>query len=141
MTPPTHLTDEALFAAFSASTLPDAAWHHESHVRVAYLHLERWELDEAHLRMRVGIIRLNATHGLVETAERGYHETMTRTWLALVARARDAAGAGAGSDAFLAAHPELLDKQLPLRFYRRETLMSLRARTIWVEPDLGPLDR
>ena len=133
------MNDEALFAAFTSSTLPASDWHHESHLRVAFLHLARWGLDEAHLRMRVGIVRLNAFHGLEETPERGYHETMTRTWLALVAHARSEGRVDGGSEAFLAAHPELLDKKLPLQFYRRDTLMSLRARTIWVEPDLLPL--
>jgi hypothetical protein len=89
--------------------------------------------------MRVGIIRLNAAQGLEETAERGYHETMTHVWLALVAAAREFGPRDAGSDAFVDAHPELLEKTAPLRFYRRETLLSLRARTLFVPPDLAPL--
>jgi GNAT superfamily N-acetyltransferase len=132
------LDDAALWGAFRYSTLPEAEWTHRSHLRVAFLHLARWSLDEAHLRMRVGIIRLNATHGLEETAERGYHETMTRVWLALVAHTR-AADAHASSEAFLAAHPDLLDKQLPLRFYSRQRLLALEARTVFVQPDVAPV--
>src|SRR5215475_3892049 len=82
------MPDDELWHAFHAATLPVAQWNHAAHLRVAWLHLARHELDEAHLRMRVGIIRLNAAHGLVETAERGYHETLTRVWLVLVAAAR-----------------------------------------------------
>jgi hypothetical protein len=132
------LDDDALWSAFQQRTLPAAQWTHRSHVRVAALHLGRWNADEAHLRMRVGIIRLNASHGLEETPDRGYHETLTRTWLALVAHAR-ADARYANTEALLGAHPELLDKQLALRFYSREHLMSLRARTIFIEPDLAPL--
>jgi hypothetical protein len=132
------LDDATLWGAFRDATLPEPEWTHRSHVRVAYLHLERWSLDEAHLRMRVGIIRLNARHGLEETPARGYHETITRLWLALVAHAR-ADGTHVSSEAFLSAHPHLLDRQLPQRFYSRERLMSLRARTIFVEPDIAPL--
>ena len=75
-TPPVvpSLDDDALWRAFHDGALPAAQWTHAAHLRVAWLHLARYELDEAHLRMRVGIIRLNAAHGLVETAERGYHE-------------------------------------------------------------------
>ena len=54
------LDDDALWRAFHDRTLPAAQWTHAAHLRIAWLHLARHELDEAHLRMRVGIIRLNA---------------------------------------------------------------------------------
>jgi len=82
------LDDEALWRAFHDRTLAHAQWTHAAHLRVAWMHLARYELDEAHLRMRVGIIRLNAAHQLVETEMRGYHETLTRVWLVLVRAAR-----------------------------------------------------
>lgn len=132
------LDDDALWGAFRHATLPHAEWTHRSHLRVAFLHLARWSLDEAHLRMRVGIVHLNASHGLEETPDRGYHETLTRLWLSVIAHAR-AVDSQASSEAFLAAHPELLDKQLACRFYSRERLLSLRARAIFVEPDIAPL--
>jgi GNAT superfamily N-acetyltransferase len=131
------LDDEALWGAFAHRTLLAPEWSHRSHLRVAYLHLSRWNLDESHLRMRVGIIRLNASHGLEETATRGYHETMTRLWLTLVVLARGG-GSFASSDAFLSAHPELLDKELPFRFYTRERLLSVEARATFVAPDVMP---
>ena len=31
------------------------------------------------------------------------------------------------------------DRDLPLRYYSRERLMSVAARTGWLEPDLSPL--
>jgi GNAT superfamily N-acetyltransferase len=133
------LHDAALWGAFRYSTLPAAEWTHRSHLRAAFLHVARWDLDEAHLRMRAGIIRLNATHGLEETPARGYHETLTRVWLALIAHASAPPAAYPASEALLAAHPELLDKHLALRFYTRAHLMSPRARAIFVEPDLAPL--
>jgi hypothetical protein len=33
----------------------------------------------------------------------------------------------------------LADRSVLLRFYSRESLMSNRARAVWVEPDLAPL--
>ncbi len=130
------LADDALWAAFGDRTLAEAAWTHSAHLRVAWMHLERFGFDEAHLRMRVGIIRLNAAHGLVETAERGYHETLTRTWLALVGDARER-GPCADSVAFVATGAP--DRQAPLRHYSRERLFSLAARATFVAPDLAPL--
>jgi len=130
--------DDALWAAFRSVTLPASAWTHRAHVRVAFLHLARWDLDEAHLRMRVGIIRLNTFHGLEETPARGYHETITRAWLHLVHRAREG-GAYSTTSALFDAHPARLDKALALRFYSRAHLFSLRARTVFVAPDVAPL--
>jgi hypothetical protein len=106
---------------------------------MAFMHLARWGLDEAHLRMRVAIIRQNRAHGLEETPDRGYHETLTRVWLVLVDDARRASPSMSDSEAFVDAHSALLDKKLPLQFYSRDLLMSLRARTVFVAPDRAPL--
>lgn len=137
-----ELTDDELWAAFGAAALPAQAWTHRAHLRVAWLFLRRYPLDEAHVLLRVGIIRLNAFHGLVETPSRGYHETLTRLWLSLIAsliassmQAADAPSSGA----FVDAHQAALGKDAALRHYSRERIMSVRARAIFVEPDLLPL--
>jgi hypothetical protein len=130
------VTDDALWTAFHERTLSDGDWTHTTHLRVAWMHLARYHIDEAHLRMRVGIILLNAVHGLVETPQRGYHETLTRAWFALVAeeRRRDPC---ADSAAFVAAHA--LGRDAPLRHYTRERLFSLEARSVFVPPDVSAL--
>ncbi|MGZ3476325.1 MAG: hypothetical protein ACXWUG_20605 [Polyangiales bacterium] len=87
--------------------------------------------------MRIGIVRLNTAHGLEETPKRGYHETMTRVWLELVSKAR-ALDEAENSQAFLDRHPHLLERDAPLRHYTREVLMSLRARSVFVPPDVAP---
>jgi hypothetical protein len=130
------LDDEALWRAFHERTLTHAEWTHAAHLRVAWLHLARYELDEAHLRMRVGIIRLNAAHGLVETEARGYHETLTRVWLVLVRAARRRSPA-TDSASFL--ETEGLDRNAPLRYYGRERLFSVAARALYLPPDLAEL--
>ena len=102
--------------------------------------LEEWPIDEAHLRMRVGIIRLNAFHGLVETPQRGYHETITRVWLSLGA-APNNASRGDDSRAFLELHPGLT-REAPLRHYLAVKSSSRSKRApFFVDPDLEPLPR
>src|SRR6185436_13798598 len=127
-----------LWRAFHDATLPAAQWTHAAHLRIAWLHLERWELDEAHLRMRVGIIRLNAVHGTEETVKRGYHETITRTWFAIVASLRRIDRCHDSLE-FVTSHASLLDRDAPLRHYTRDLLFSPRARAVYVPPDLAPL--
>jgi len=132
------LDDESLYRAFTSTTLPANEWTHRAHLRVAWLFLERHDVDEAHLLFRVALIRLNGFHGLVETAARGYHETLTRAWLLLVASLR-AQDRGETSGAFVDTHQERLTKNALLRHYSRDLLGSLRARTVWVEPDVSPI--
>ncbi len=131
--------DALLWDAFQRATVPEAEWTHREHLRIAWMHLRRYPLDEAHVLMRIGIIRLNASHGLVESVSRGYHETLTRAWLRLVASAMGATPEVADSRAFLVAHAERLAKDAPLRHYSRERLMSAEARAVFVPPDLAPL--
>ncbi|HSJ63451.1 MAG TPA: hypothetical protein VK922_06025 [Gemmatimonadaceae bacterium] len=133
------LGDEELWTAFAAGTLPAATWTHRAHLRVAWMFLRRYSLDEAHVLLRVGIIRLNAAHGLVETPARGYHDTLTRLWLSLVAAAMRTTDAPT-SDAFVDACAGALGKDAALRHYSRERLTSVRARAIFIEPDVLPLD-
>jgi hypothetical protein len=132
------MEDDALWAAFLASALTAAEWTHEAHVRTAFLFASRFPLDEAHLRMRAGIVRMNERHGLVESTARGYFETLTRAWLALVDDARRRSAATTSQE-LLARCPELQDRGLPLAHYSRERLFSVRARAIYVEPDLAAL--
>jgi hypothetical protein len=132
------MDDAELWQAFEAQTLSERAWTHEAHLRTAFLFVARYDLDEAHILMRVGIIRLNARHGLVETATRGYFETMTRVWLILV-RAAARQTQAPNSRVLLDRCPELSNRELPLRHYTRERLFNARARAVFVEPDLAPL--
>jgi hypothetical protein len=78
------MDDATLWEHFHSCTLPRDAWTHRAHVRMAWMYRRRHALDEAHVLLRIGIVKLNASHGLVETVLRGYHETITRAWLALV---------------------------------------------------------
>lgn len=130
--------DDALLSAFAASVLTAAEWTHEAHVRTAFLFASRFDLDEAHLRLRAGIIRLNERHGLLESSARGYFETLTRCWIVRVEDARRRSGATTSQE-LIARCPELMDRMLPLRHYTRERLMTVHARSVFVEPDLEPL--
>jgi putative intracellular protease/amidase len=137
------MTDDELWTGFRAPSLSSRDWNHHAHVRVAWLHLESFAFDEAHLRFRAALLRLNASHGIDESPARGYHETLTRAWLLAVAGARaDDARAGRpapDSAAFCAAHPELLERDFLLSFYSRERLFSAEARATFLPPDRARL--
>ena len=132
------LDDVALWEGFVGARLPPAEWTHRAHLRMAWMFLRQHPLDAAHLLFRDGIIKLNASHGLTETVTRGYHETLTRVWLALVAAAMRRTPAIADSRQFLAACSAVLGKEAPMRHYSRDRLLSIEARARFTEPDLLP---
>lgn len=131
---------DALAAAFIDGTLPRAAWTHEAHLRVGLWHCWRFAPDEALALLRTRIRALNVRHGVANTETAGYHETITRVYVAVIAdflaHADPRRGIDALADELLARHA---DRLLPLRYYSRERLFSADARLGWVPPDLAPL--
>src|SRR4051812_28385230 len=131
------MTDEAFTRAFENGDVTPAQFGHAAHVRVAWVYLrESGSLDDALPRMRDAIRRFAAAAG----AAQKYHETITVLWMRLLARAR-AGGASGELAEVLLSHPELADKELPLKYYSRERLFSDEARERWIEPDRLPLIR
>ena len=142
--PSSPITDadiDALAARFAAAAIPATEWTHHAHLTVGTWHVARFGASAALDRMRAGIRRLNAAHGTVDSDTRGYHETITRAYLHVIAaflRVRAPEEALDASVAALLAGP-LAARDLLTRHYSRQLLFSTAARRGWVEPDLAPL--
>ena len=131
---------EDLVRRFVERTLPKPEWTHAAHLAVGMWHVCRYGRDDALLRLRRDITRLNESHGTVNSATGGYHETITRAYVHLLDAfaARDADKTVAQRVTALLNDP-LADKKALLRFYSRDRLESVQARLGWAEPDLAPL--
>lgn len=129
------LSDTEFLARFEAAALGADEYAHRDHLRTVWLYLRQRGREGAESAVRDGIRRLSAAHG----APGRYHETLTRAWIALIASAAGESGETGDFAALLRAHPGLLDRETPLRFYSPERLWSDEARAGWVEPDLEPL--
>jgi hypothetical protein len=68
-----------------------------------------------------------------------YHETMTRSWVELVAHTRSSDVSGTEFSDHLVRYPVLLDKGAPQKHYSPALLSSPEARSAFVEPDLRPM--
>jgi hypothetical protein len=103
-------------------------------------HVHRFGADEALSRLREGIRRLNDSHGTPNSETRGYHETITRAYVTLIAGYLTGCNGQplATSVGSLLESP-LAGKDYLLRFYSKDRLMSREARAAWVEPDLRDL--
>jgi hypothetical protein len=126
------MTDDELVRAFEAGDPPAGGFHHEQHVRVAWIYLQRLPLAEA-----LG----HFTAALKHFAERQrapglYHETITVAFVLLI-NERLSESHGLRWPEFAARHPDLLAWKPSIldRFYRPETLSSPRARRGFVMPD------
>jgi len=129
-----------LVRRFDACAVPRPEWTHVAHLAVGLWHVSRYGREDAMQRLRAGITRLNESNGVVNSATGGYHETVTRAYVNLLAdfAARHANKTAGERVAALLADP-LSDKKALLRFYSRPVLESSAARLDWVEPDLAPL--
>jgi hypothetical protein len=129
----------ALGEGLLACALPREAWTHEAHLAAClWLLTERPDIDvDAEI---AGLIcRFNESVGGVNNDHEGYHDSITRAYVAgvrlFVARTEETELA-ARVNALL--RSEVGRRDWPLRFYSRELLFSVAARRGFVEPDLAP---
>lgn len=126
---------------FLACHLSPKEWTHQAHLTVGLWHVHRHGPEDALTRLRVGIRRLNESHGTPNSDTRGYHETITRAYVQLLSEFLSACPVEiplTGLVARLLAGP-VADKDVLLRFYSRDRLMSAGARAEWMEPDIAVL--
>jgi hypothetical protein len=128
---------DELVRSFDDCTLPAREWTHHAHLSVGTWYVRHYGSERALQRLRAGIRRLNDAHGTKNSANSGYHETITRAYVLLIEQSIAAAPTSA-SDAVLAesiVRGPLGDSRLLLEFYSLDVLRSVRARAEWVEPD------
>ena len=123
-------------------SLPKAEWTHAAHCAAGiYLMLRRPDIDVA--RDLPGIIwRYNEASGTANTDSDGYHETITRFYIALIRAYLAAVPGGSSLETLVAdfmASP-LGARDLALQFWSKDRLMSVEARRVWIAPDRAPLD-
>lgn len=130
----------ALGEGLLACTLPREAWTHEAHLAAClWLLTERADIDvDAEI---AGIIRrFNESLGGVNDDTQGYHDTITRIYVAgvrLFLTETAETGLAARINALL--RSPMGSRDWPMRFYSRELLFSVAARRGFVTPDLASL--
>lgn len=126
------MTDNEFVQAFLSGSLPPVQFHHRDHLRLAWSLVRQRGVEAASGAIAAGIQQFAAAHG--QAAK--YHETLTRFWVHIVGHLVEARPDVAEFSTFLATYPQLLDKDLPYRHWRRETMGTAAARMRWIEPDL-----
>jgi hypothetical protein len=129
------MTDDELLQGFEAATLPGECFHHEEHVRVAFLYLQRYSALEALEQFANSLKRFAARQGKADR----YHETITWAYLLLI---RERMARAEGEDTwmeFRSNNADLFDRERDIlkKYYREETLASGLARRTFILPDAG----
>src|SRR5438477_12439726 len=105
--------DDEFMDAVEACTLPNAAFHHRDHLRLAWIYVCRFGYAAGSERMAASIRRYAAHQGATEK----YHETITRAWMDLVQHAVSSANQPASFDAFIAANTDLSNPNALALYY------------------------
>ena len=123
--------------AFENCSIERGKWGHPEHLILAYHYALGNNYPDAFEKMKSGLYRLLEAFEVDLGKEKPYHETMTVFWMKTVYE-------------FSRQHPVMspesvdnmisrFDKHYPGKFYSDELLMSEKARTEYVEPDLNGL--
>ena len=127
------MTDDEFVRGFESCTLPNSAFHHRDHVRLAWGYLRRHPALEALARFTEGLQRFAAFNGHPGL----YHETITWAYLFLV-HERMAQGPETEEWCdFETRNPDLFiwRPSILATYYSHETLASKLARRVFLMPD------
>lgn len=124
----------AFLAAWEAGTLPKPQWTHAAHVAVAACYTWQRSPAEAFPLLRERIRAYNLATGGQNTADSGYHETLTRFWADVVGHFV------ASQDDRLTAVRSAVEHFGPARdlfrsYYEHDVVRNPVARREWVAPE------
>ena len=124
---------------FEQGTLPRAMWTHTAHLTVAAWYLLALPEPEAIERVRAGIRHYNSAAGIPNTADSGYHETLTLFWLGILADFLHPCDGPAEKVAAirLAVNEFGAQRALYRQYYSFDVVGSREARAQWIPPDLA----
>lgn len=104
---------------------------HSEHVRMSFEMLSVYDFPESVLRYSRALQRMTARAGMSHR----FNQTITVAFLGLVAERMQTAG-HVDFAAFAAAHPDLLDSSILMRWYSAERLSSAPARRVFLLPEV-----
>ncbi|OZG73066.1 hypothetical protein BTA51_11245 [Hahella sp. CCB-MM4] len=128
-----HLDDETFLAQFEGQTLDPACFDHLGHMRLAWLYLNRYDLETAVESTCRGIKLYAESLG----ATQKFHYTLTDAMVRIMAMRFGKSGFDS-LEQFLDMNPDLVNDALGVihQYFSEEWLAQDSARCSRVEPDL-----
>ena len=133
-----QLDDDSFLNRFETRDLGPEHFDHRGHLRMAWLHLDRYGLEEANARVCQGIRDL----AIKFNAPEKFSHTLTEASMRIIA-ARMHGGKTKPFEQFLQHNRDLVAdaRGVLARHYSAACLDSPTARAAWIEPDLEPIPR
>jgi len=127
------MTDHELLTGFEDCTLANEAFHHEEHLRVAFMYLSRYPVLQALERFSSALRRFAEAHGKTML----YNETVTWAYILLIRERMARMGGPPNWPGFRAENPDLFDRTRDIlkKYYQPETLQSELAKRTFLLPD------
>ncbi len=126
------MNDEEFIRQFEACALPAETFHHEQHVRVVWLYLQRYSVLETLIRFSENLKRFATAKGKPDL----YHETITWAYVFLIHERMKRNGQEQSWREFVDENADLFDwrNSILKSYYSDETLRSDLARKTFVFP-------
>jgi hypothetical protein len=126
------MSNQELIHCFENDAVPENAFHHADHVRLAFAYLCEYPVLQALEKFASALKRFAATRGKTQL----YNETITCAYFFLI-RERMARCEGADWEDFARRNPDLLIWKGGIlnRYYKEATLKSELARAVFLFPD------
>lgn len=121
---------------FEAGEALPSNFHHRDHLRLVFVYLCESDVKTASQKMRSSLKNFLKNNDIPVSK---YHETLTYSWVQAVKHFMEKAGRVTSFDAFIRVDDRLLDTDIMLTHYARETLFSEQARAKFVPPDIQPI--
>jgi hypothetical protein len=126
------MSNQELIHCFENDAVPENAFHHADHVRLAFAYVCEYPVLQALEKFASALKRFAATRGKTQL----YNETITCAYFFLI-RERMARCEGADWEDFARRNPDLLIWKGGIlnRYYKEATLKSELARAVFLFPD------
>ncbi len=131
-------SDIAFRDNFEAGKIAPSEFGHRAHLRLAYVYLSENDVETSGKKMREALLKFLKDN---EVPPGKFHETLTYSWILAIHHFMHKAAKAPSFEGFLATDNRLLDTDIMLSHYRRETLFSDKARLEFMPPDLQEIPR
>lgn len=125
--------DQQYLEMFESFQINPAEFHHREHLRIAYVLIIKYGVEEAFSRIKSDILGFLDHLGV---GNGKYHETLTYAWLLLLHHSMQISECASNFELFIQKNDMLLNPSLVDSHYSKALLTSSGAKKHFVSPDL-----
>ena len=129
-------SDLAYLDDFNKLLISPDSFHHREHLRIAYVLICKYGVNEARSILRKGI-KAFLNHAGVDGSK--YHETLTVAWILAIYHFMNISDDSCSFKEFITNNSILLDKDIMSSHYSRSILMTEKAKQKFIKPDIEPI--